>query len=57
MPYARNARKHPEEQVAQLVASIREFGWTNLVLVDEAGRIIAEHARVLAAQQLGLLRP
>ena len=48
---------HPEEQVAHLVTSIREFGWTNLVLVDEAGRIIAGHARVLAAQQLGLLRP
>lgn len=53
-PYARNARTHSPAQVAQLVASIREFGWTNPVLVDEAGGIIAGHGRVMAAQQLGI---
>lgn len=53
-PYARNARTHSPAQVAQLVASIREFGWTNPVLIDEAGGIIAGHGRVLAAQQLGI---
>ncbi len=53
-PYARNARTHSEEQVTQIVASIREFGWTNPVLVDENGGIIAGHGRVLAAKQLGI---
>ncbi|EMN1408929.1 ParB N-terminal domain-containing protein [Enterobacter cloacae] len=45
-PYARNARTHSGEQVAQLVASIEEFGWTNPVLIDENGEIIAGHGRV-----------
>ena len=53
-PYARNSRTHSDAQVAQLAASIREFGFTNPVLVDEVGEIIAGHWRVLAAQQLGL---
>lgn len=53
-PYARNARTHTDEQIAQLVASIKEWGWTNPVLVDEAGGIIAGHARVLASQRLSL---
>ena len=53
-PYARNARTHSEEQVAQIAASIREFGWTNPVLVDEKGGIIAGHGRVLAAKRLGI---
>ena len=53
-PYARNARTHSPAQVAQLVASIREFGWTNPVLIDEAGGIIAGHGRVMAAQQMGM---
>lgn len=53
-PYARNARLHSEEQVDQIAASIREWGWTNPVLVDEAGEIIAGHGRVLAAEKLGL---
>lgn len=53
VPYARNARTHSPEQVAQIVASIREFGWTNPVLVDGDGGIIAGHGRVLAAQQMG----
>lgn len=53
-PYARNARTHSPEQVAQIAASIRAFGFTVPVLVDTAGSIIAGHGRVLAAQQLGL---
>lgn len=51
-PYARNSRTHSEEQIEQLVKSIREFGWTIPVLVDEEGTIIAGHARVLAAAKL-----
>ena len=54
VPYARNARTHSDEQVAQIAASIREFGWTIPVLVDEQGTIIAGHGRVLAAQRLGI---
>lgn len=53
VPYARNARTHSDAQVAQIAASIREFGWTNPVLIDEDGGIIAGHGRVLAARQLG----
>jgi DNA modification methylase len=53
IPYARNARTHSDAQVAQIAASIREWGWTNPVLVDEGGQIIAGHGRVLAARQLG----
>jgi DNA modification methylase len=54
VPYARNARTHSEEQVAQIAAAITEWGWTNPILVDEAGGIIAGHGRVLAARKLGL---
>jgi hypothetical protein len=54
VPYARNARTHSDEQVAQIAASIREWGWTQPVLVDEAGMIIAGHGRVLAAARLGI---
>ena len=53
VPYARNARVHSPAQVDQVAASMREWGWTNPVLVDEAGGIIAGHCRVLAAGQLG----
>ena len=53
-PYVRNARTHSDEQVAQIAASIEAFGFTNPVLADEAGTIIAGHGRVLAAQRLGL---
>ena len=53
-PYARNARTHSADQIAQLVASMREFGFTNPVLIDAQGEIIAGHGRVMAAQQLGL---
>jgi len=54
VPYARNARTHSPAQVAQLAASIREFGWTNPVLIDETGSIIAGHGRVLGARELGM---
>lgn len=54
VPYARNARTHSPEQVDQIAASIREWGWTTPVLIDEKGGIIAGHGRVLAAQKLGL---
>lgn len=54
IPNARNARTHSDGQVAQLAGSIREWGWTIPVLVDEAGTLIAGHGRVLAAHQLGL---
>jgi DNA modification methylase len=56
IPYARNPRTHSDAQVAQIVASIREFGWTNPVLVHGANGIIAGHGRVLAARKLGLER-
>jgi ParB-like chromosome segregation protein Spo0J len=56
IPYARNPRTHTDAQVAQIAASIREFGWTNPILVDGASGIIAGHGRVLAARQLGLDR-
>jgi DNA modification methylase len=55
IPYARNARTHSKEQVAQIVASIQEFGWTNPILVDEDGGIVAGHGRVMAAEALGLV--
>ncbi|MBX6746686.1 MAG: site-specific DNA-methyltransferase [Acetobacteraceae bacterium] len=54
LPYAGNARTHSAEQVAQIAASILEFGFVAPVLVDERGEIIAGHGRLLAAQSLGL---
>ena len=54
IPYARNARTHSDAQVAQIAASIKEWGWTSPVLVDETGMIIAGHGRVMAARKLGL---
>lgn len=54
VPYARNARTHSVEQVDQIAASIREWGWTMPVLIDPEGGIIAGHGRVLAAQKLKL---
>lgn len=54
VPYARNSRTHSPEQVAQVAASIREFGFTNPVLIDGDGGIIAGHGRVMAARQIGL---
>jgi ParB-like chromosome segregation protein Spo0J len=54
VPYARNARTHTDAQIAQIAASIREWGWTIPVLVAEDGTILAGHARVLAAIKLGI---
>jgi hypothetical protein len=54
IPYARNSRTHSETQVAQIAASIREFGFTNPVLIDGQGTIIAGHGRVMAARKLAL---
>ena len=54
IPYARNSRTHSESQVAQIAASIREFGFTNPVLIDAEGGIIAGHGRVMGARQMGL---
>ena len=54
VPYAMNSRTHSDEQVAQIAASIREFGFTNPVLVDERNNLIAGHGRLLAARKLGL---
>jgi DNA modification methylase len=53
-PYARNSRTHSDAQIAQIAASIREFGWSNPILVDGECSIIAGHGRVLAARQLGM---
>lgn len=52
-PFARNSRTHSDEQVAQVAASIKEFGWTNPILIDETSTIIAGHGRLMAAQRLG----
>src|SRR5262249_34473141 len=54
IPYARNARTHSDAQVAQIAGSIREFGFTNPVLIDGENGIVAGHGRVLAARKLGL---
>ena len=54
VPYARNPRTHSEEQIAQIAASIKEFGFTNPILLDGENGIIAGHGRLIAAKQLGL---
>ena len=54
IPYARNSRTHSDEQVAQIAASIKEFGFTNPVLIDNDNGIIAGHGRVLAGRKLKL---
>ncbi len=54
VPYARNARTHSNAQVVQIANSVRQWGWTTPILIDDAGLIIAGHGRVLAAQSLGL---
>ena len=54
IPYARNPRTHSDAQIAQIAASIREFGWTNPILVDENKTLIAGHGRLLAARQLDI---
>lgn len=52
--YARNARLHTNDQIDQLAEAIKRFGFTNPVIVDEAGEIIAGHGRVMAARRIGL---
>ena len=52
IPYAANSRTHSDEQVAQIAASIKEFGWTNPILIDGDNVIIAGHGRLLAARKL-----
>ena len=54
IPYARNTRTHSDEQVNQIVSSIKEFGFTNPVLIDKESMIIAGHGRVMAANKLKL---
>jgi len=54
IPYARNSRTHSVAQVAQIAASIKDFGWTNPILIGADNVIIAGHARLLAAQKLGM---
>jgi ParB-like chromosome segregation protein Spo0J len=54
IPYINNSRKHSDEQVAQIAASIKEFGWTNPILVDGENGLIAGHGRLLAARKLGM---
>jgi hypothetical protein len=55
IPYARNARTHSDAQVAQIAASIREFGWTTPLLISADGTIIAGHGRLAAARKLGMV--
>lgn len=52
IPYVNNSRKHSDEQIAQIAASIQEFGWTNPILVDGENGIIAGHGRLMAARKL-----
>jgi ParB-like chromosome segregation protein Spo0J len=54
IPYVNNSRTHSEEQVTQIASSIKEFGFTNPILIDEEGGIIAGHGRLMAAKKLGL---
>lgn len=53
IPYVKNSRTHSDEQVAQIAASIKEFGWTNPILIDGENGIIAGHGRLMAARKLG----
>ena len=53
IPYVKNSRTHSDEQIAQIAASIKEFGWTNPILVDGSNGIIAGHGRLMAARKLG----
>jgi ParB-like chromosome segregation protein Spo0J len=54
VPFARNPRTHSDEQVAQIAASIKEFGFTNPILLDGDNGVIAGHGRLAAAKLLGL---
>jgi DNA modification methylase len=54
IPYAKNSRTHSDAQIAQVAASIKEFGWTNPILIDGENGIIAGHGRLMAARKLGM---
>lgn len=54
IPYARNSRTHSDEQVTQIASSIREFGFTNPIIIDDKNNIIAGHGRIMAANKLGI---
>jgi len=54
IPYAANSRTHSGEQVKQIAASMKEFGWTNPILVSDKNTIIAGHGRIMAAKELGM---
>lgn len=54
IPYINNSRTHSEEQVAQIAASIKEFGWTNPILIDHERTVVAGHGRLLAARKLDM---
>ena len=54
IPYARNARTHSDEQVTRIASSIKEFGFTNPILIDGDNGIIAGHGRLMAAKKLGM---
>ena len=54
IPYARNSRTHSDQQVAQIAASIKEWGFTSAILIDPQGGIIAGHGRLMAARKLGM---
>jgi hypothetical protein len=56
IPYARNARKIPQEAIDKVAASIKEFGWRQPIVVDSDRVVVAGHVRLLAAKQLGLER-
>ena len=56
IPYAKNSRTHSDEQIAQIAASIKEWGWTTPILVDETGGVIAGHGRLAAATRLHMLK-
>ena len=55
IPYVNNSRTHSDEQVTQVASSIKEFGFTNPILIDDDGGIIAGHGRLMAAKKLGLV--
>ena len=54
IPYVNNSRTHSDEQVTQIASSIKEFGFTNPILIDEKGGVIAGHGRIMAGKKLGL---
>jgi ParB-like chromosome segregation protein Spo0J len=54
VPYGKNSRTHSDAQIDQVAGSIKEFGWTNPILLDGKGGVIAGHARLEAAKRMGL---